>query len=147
MKLSVKVRPVQAKDRASLALVFQAAFSNEPFHERWGRAQVLKRVQELLSDKSVAGWVVMVFGQPIGFSFLQVRQGARELYGELLETAVHPYFQGQGIERTLLSAVKRFQKAKKVRNVMVLAFKGPHAEWFRGAGWVESKRTTVLVSR
>lgn len=130
-----------------MALVFQAAFSHEPFHEKWGRDQSEKRIRQILSDKTVTGWVATVFGHPVGFSFLQMRQGAGGLYGELLETAVHPYFQSQGIERILLGEVRRFQKAKKVRNVMALVFKGVHARWFQAAGWKPSKRTVVLVSR
>jgi ribosomal protein S18 acetylase RimI-like enzyme len=142
-----KVRPIQNKDKAPLALIFQAAFSREPFLENWGRPQAEKRVAELLRDKAVLGWVVTVFGQPIGFSFLQLRQGSKEIYGQLLETAIHPYFQNQGVEKVLLGFVKQFQKQKKVRNVMTLVFQGAQEKIFKDTGWVKSKRTVVYVSR
>ncbi len=130
-----------------MALVFIAAYSHEPFAEKWTAASAQKRVAQILADKTVNGWVATVLGQPVGFSFVQVRQGARELYGELLETAVHPYFQKQGIEKALLGAVKQFQKKKKVKNVMALAFQGAHEKMFKEAGWSKSKRTLVYVSR
>jgi ribosomal protein S18 acetylase RimI-like enzyme len=147
LKASFIIRPIQAKDKASLALVFLAAYSHEPFAEKWSATSARKRIAQLLADKTVTGWVATVLGQPVGFSFLQVRQGAQELYGELLETAVHPYFQKQGIEQALLGGVKQFQKKKKVKNVMALVFKGVHEKMFKEAGWSKSKRTLVYVSR
>jgi len=95
----------------------------------------------------VTGWVATVFGHPVGFAFLQTRQGAQEIYGELLETAVHPYFQNQGIESGLLKSVQQFQKRKKIKNIMALAFRGKHEKLFKNAGWVPSKRTVIYVSK
>lgn len=95
----------------------------------------------------MTGWVATVFGYPVGFAFLQIRQGAEEIYGELLETAVHPYFQNQGIESGLLKSVQQFQKRKKIKNIMVLAFRGKHEKLFKNAGWLPSKRTIAYVSK
>jgi hypothetical protein len=106
-----------------------------------------KRVSQILADPQVVGWVATVFGYPVGFSFLQVRQGAKEFYGELLETGVHPYFQNQGIEQAFLKSIRRYQKDKKIKNVMVLAFRGRHEKLFKSAGWLKSKRSVVYVSR
>lgn len=142
-----KIRAAQPQDRPALSLVFQSAFSHEPFLEKWTLSTAQKRVYQILADSQVAGWVATVFGTPVGFSFLQARQGARETYGELLETAVHPYFQNQGIEEALLKAVQQHQKRKKIKNVMVLAFRGKHEKLFKSAGWSKSKRTVVYLSR
>jgi ribosomal protein S18 acetylase RimI-like enzyme len=141
-----KIRPAQKKDRPALWLVFQSAFSHEPFLEKWTLPTAQKRVSQILAEPQVVGWVATVFGTPVGFSFLQTRQGARETYGELLETAVHPYFQNQGIEQALLKAVQHYQKRKKIKNVMVPVFRGKHEKLFRNAGWSKSKRTVVYVS-
>jgi len=141
-----KIRAVQKKDRPALSLVFQSAFSHEPFLEKWTLSTAQKRVSQILADPQVLGWVATVFGTPVGFSFLQARQGARETYGELLETAVHPYFQNQGIEQGLLKAIQLYQKRKKIKNVMVLAFRGKHEKLLKNAGWSKSKRTVVYVS-
>jgi ribosomal protein S18 acetylase RimI-like enzyme len=146
-KAPFKIRPVQKKDKNSLSLVFQSAFSHEPFLEKWTPASAQKRMTQILVDRQVAGWVATVFGYPVGFSFLQTRQGAQEVYGELLETAVHPYFRNQGIEQALLKSVQKHQKLKKIKNVMVMAFRGKHEKLFKSAGWVSSKRTVVYVSR
>lgn len=142
-----KIRAVQTKDRPALSLVFQTAFSHEPFLEKWTLSTAQKRVSQILADLQVVGWVATVFGTLVGFSFLQARQGAREIYGELLETAVHPYFQNQGIEQALLKAIQQYQKRKKIKNVMVPAFRGKHEKLFKNAGWSKSKRTVVYVSR
>ncbi|HXL72716.1 MAG TPA: hypothetical protein VN963_03740 [bacterium] len=141
-----EIRAVQKKDRAALSLVFQSSFSHEPFLEKWTWLTAQKRVSQILADPQVVGWVATVFGTPVGFSFLQVRQGAHESYGELLETAVHPYFQNQGIEQTLFKSIRLYQKDKKIKNVMVLAFRGKHEKLFKGAGWSKSNRTVVYVS-
>jgi len=146
-KAPFKIRPVQKKDKNALSLAFQAAFSHEPFLEKWTLASAQKRVAQILTDRHATGWVATVFGYPVGFSFLQTRQGAQEVYGELLETAVHPYFQHQGIEQALLKTVQRHQKLKKIKNVIVLAFKGKHEKAFKNSGWVASKRTVAYVSR
>jgi ribosomal protein S18 acetylase RimI-like enzyme len=130
-----------------LPLVFQSCFSYEPFLEKWTLLTAQKRVSQILADPQVVGRVATVFGTPVGFSFLQIRQGAQETYGELLETAVHPYFQNQGIEQALLKAIRQYQKRKKINNVMVLAFRGKYEKLFKNAGWFKSKRTVVYVSR
>ncbi len=142
-----KIRVAQSKDRPALSLVFQSSFFHEPFLEKWTLSTAQKRVSQILADPLAAGWVATVFGTPVGFSFLQLRQGARQVYGELLETAVHPYFQNQGIEQALLKAVRQHQKRKKIKNLMVLAFRGKHEKLFKDAGWSKSKRTVVYVSR
>jgi ribosomal protein S18 acetylase RimI-like enzyme len=142
-----KIRAVQKKDRAALSLVFQAGFSHEPFLEKWTLPAAQKRVSQILADPQVVGLVATVFGTPVGFSFLQVRQGAQESYGELLETAVHPYFQNQGIEQALFKSIRRYKKDKKIKNVMVFAFRGKLEKLFKGAGWSKSSRTVVYVSR
>jgi ribosomal protein S18 acetylase RimI-like enzyme len=142
-----KIKPAQKKDIPSLALVFQAAFSHKLFFEKWTLTAAKKRLVQILEDKQVVGWVATVYGQPVGFSFLQTRQGARETYGELLETAVHPYFQEQGIEQGLLRSVKVFQKKKRIRNVMTFVYQGKHEQLFKKAGWSKAKKTIVYVSR
>jgi ribosomal protein S18 acetylase RimI-like enzyme len=142
-----KIRAVKKKDRPALSLVFQSAFSHEPFLEKWTLATARKRVSQILSDPLIVGWVATVFDIPVGFSFLQPRQGARETYGELLESAVHPYFQNQGIEPALLKAVQLYQKREKIKNVMVPVYRGKHEKLFKSAGWSKSKRTVVYVSR
>jgi GNAT superfamily N-acetyltransferase len=144
---SFKIRPVQKNDKSPLSLVFQSCFSHEPFLEKWTLLTAQKRVAQILADPQVTGWVATVFGYPVGFAFLQTRQGAQEIYGELLETAVHPYFQNQGIESGLLKSVRQYQKRKKIKNIMVLAFRGKHEKLFKNAGWSPSKRTKVYVSR
>jgi ribosomal protein S18 acetylase RimI-like enzyme len=146
-KAPFKIRPVQKKDKQTLSLVFQSAFCHEPFLEKWTLATAQKRLAQILADRHVTGWVATVFGYPVGFSFLQTRQGAQEVYGELLETAVHPYFQNQGIEQALLKSVQKHQKLKKIKNVMVLAFRGKHEKLFKSAGWAASKRIVAYVSR
>jgi ribosomal protein S18 acetylase RimI-like enzyme len=140
---SVKIRAVHKKDQSALSLVFQAAYSHEPFSEKWTLKTAQKRVGQLLSDSQTVGWVATVFGQPVGFSFLQLRQGAEEVYGELLETAVHPYFQNQGMEQALFKSVRRYQNDKKIKTVMGLAFRGKHEKLFKNAGWLKSKRTVI----
>ena len=146
-KAPFKIRPVQKNDKSPLALVFQSCFSHEPFLEKWTLLTAQKRVSQILSDTHVTGWVATVFSYPVGFAFLQTRQGAQEIYGELLETAVHPYFQNQGIESGLLKSVQQFQKRKKIKNIMVLAFRGKHEKLFKNAGWIPSKRTVAYVSK
>jgi N-acetylglutamate synthase-like GNAT family acetyltransferase len=146
-KTLFKIRPVQKSDKGPLALVFQSCFSHEPFLEKWTLLTAQKRIAQILSDSQVTGWVATVFGYPVGFAFLQTRQGAQEIYGELLETAVHPYFQNQEIESGLLKSVQQFQKRKKIKNVMVLAFRGKHEKLFKNAGWAPSKRTVLYVSK
>lgn len=142
-----KIRAFQKKDQPALSLVFQSCFSHEPFLEKWTLPTAQKRVSQILADPQVVGWVATVFSTPVGLSFLQIRQGAQESYGELLETAVHPYFQNQGIEQALLKSVRQFQKRKKIKNVMVLAFRGKHEKLFKSTGWLKSKRSVVYVSR
>ena len=142
-----KIRVFQKKDKTVLSLVFQSCFSHKPFVEKWTGVTASKRVSQILADSQVVGWVATVFGAPVGFSFLQVRQGSRESYGELLETGVHPYFQNQGIEEALLKSIQRYQKRKKIVNVMVMAFRGRHEKLFKSAGWFKSKRSVVYVSR
>jgi ribosomal protein S18 acetylase RimI-like enzyme len=144
---SVKIRVCQKKDKPALSLVFQSCFSHEPFLEKWTLLTAQKRVSQILADTQVLGWVATIFGYPVGFSFLQVRQGAKESYGELLETGVHPYFQNQGIEQALFKSIRRYQKDKKIKNVMVMAFRGRHEKLFKSAGWLKSKRSVVYVSR
>jgi len=142
-----KIRAVQKKDKPALALVLQSCFSHKPFQEKWTLATAQKRVSQMMEDAQVTGWVATVLGQPVGFSFLQTRQGSHEVYGELLETAVHPYLQNQGIEQALLKSVRQYQKREKIKNLMVLAFRGKHETFFKKAGWSKSKRTVVYVSR
>jgi ribosomal protein S18 acetylase RimI-like enzyme len=142
-----KIRVVQKKDQPALSLVFQSCFSHEPFLEKWTLSTAPKRVAQIMADPQVVGWVATVFGYPVGFSFLQIRQGAQEIYGELLETGVHPYFQNQGIENGLLKSVRHYQNDKKIKNLMVLAFRGKHEKLFKNAGWSKSKRTIIYVSR
>jgi ribosomal protein S18 acetylase RimI-like enzyme len=142
-----KIRVFQKKDKTALPLLFKSCFSHQPFLEKWTLPAAQKRVSQILADPQVVGWVATVFSTPVGFSFLQVRQGAQESYGELLETAVHPYFQNQGIEQALLKSVRQFQKHQKIKNVMVLAFRGKHEKLFKSSGWLKSKRSVVYVSR
>ena len=144
-----KIRSVQKKDKVPLSLMFLSCFSHEPFLEKWTLRAAQKRVAQILADPQVVGWVATVFGYPVGFAFLQIRQELNEVYGELLETAVHPYFQksGYGVRRSFTSRFDSIKSVQKIKNVMVLAFRGKHEKLFKKAGWSLSKRTVVFISR
>jgi aminoglycoside 6'-N-acetyltransferase I len=144
-KTPFRIRPVQKSDEPALALVYQACFSSKPYSEKWTLASAQKRVTQILKSGDVRGWVAMVFGQPVAFAFLQVREGFNGPYGEMLETAVHPYFRKQGLGLSLLKVLKAFQKKKKLKVVYTLAYRGMFDKFYQKAGFKPSKRSLIYV--
>lgn len=140
-----RIRRAGKKDKSALALVYQAAFSSPSFPEKWPLAEAQKRLLELLSDARTTGWTATVFGQPVGFCFLQTRQGFNGPYGEILETAVHPYFQGQGLEGELLSTAIKFKRSKKLKTLYTLTYRGAQEKVFRQAGLARSRKSLIYV--
>jgi GNAT superfamily N-acetyltransferase len=140
-----KIRKGRASDKTALALVYQAAYSAEPFPEKWPLSSAHKRISQLAGKSDIHAWTVTVFRQPIGFAFLQVLEGFNGPYAELVETAIHPYFQNQGIGTALAKTLRDFQKKKRLRVVYSLAYRGMSEKFYRKAGFKPSKNSLVYV--
>jgi ribosomal protein S18 acetylase RimI-like enzyme len=143
--VKIKIRPVKKTDKAALALVYQACFSPPPFSEKWSLASAQKRIAQLLAQPDTFGWVVSVFNQPVGFAFLQAREGFSGAYGELMESAIHPYFRKQGIGTLLFKAVRKIQRKKRLRVVYTVAYRGMFEDFYRKTGFKPSKHSMVYV--
>jgi ribosomal protein S18 acetylase RimI-like enzyme len=139
------IRAAKNSDRAALALTYQAAFSSPPFTEQWTLALSQRRVSQIMAQPHVRGWVATVFGQPVGFAFVHTREGFNGPYGELMESAVHPYFREQGIGTALAKAVRAFQKQKKLKVIYTLAYRGMFDRFYRKTGFKPSRRSLVYV--
>jgi ribosomal protein S18 acetylase RimI-like enzyme len=142
-----RIRGAQKSDKAALALVYQTAFSSSAYSEKWPLSSAQKRILELLTDPRTSSWVAVVFGQPVGFAFLQTRQGFNGPYAEILETAVHPYFQAQGLEKALFNEMKRFKKRNKVKTLFALTYRGASEKIFRESGLARSKKSLIYVMK
>ncbi len=144
-KTPFRIRPAKKSDRASLALIYQACFSPPPYSEKWSLPAAQKRISQLLAQPDTQGWVVSVFNQPVGFAFLQAREGFSGAYGELMEAAIHPYFRKQGIGSALFKAVRVYQKRKKLKVVYTVAYRGMFEEFYKRTGFKPSKHSMVYV--
>ena len=142
-----RVRGAQKMDKAALALVYQAYFSSPAYSEKWTLSSAQKRIHELLTDPRCTGWVATVFGQPVGFSFLQTREGFNGPYGEILETAVHPYFQDQGLENAIFKTMRQFKARKKIKALFALTYRGASEKIFRETGLARSKKSLIYVMK
>jgi ribosomal protein S18 acetylase RimI-like enzyme len=142
-----KVRRGRPSDAEPLALVYQAAYSAPPSLEKWALGPARRRLSQLARHPDVRSWTVTVLGHPVGFAFLQVREGFDGPYGELLEAAIHPYFQRQGMGNALARTLRAFKKEKGLRVVYTLAYRGNHGKFYRKAGFRPSRNSLVYVWR
>jgi GNAT superfamily N-acetyltransferase len=114
---SLAIRPAVDSDEGALALVYRAAFSAKPYQESWSDHSARLRVRQLIQAIDGKGWVVTLYGHPVGFSFIQIKEGFNGRYVELLETAVHPYLQRQGMGSLLLQEVLKYKKKAKLKTL------------------------------
>jgi len=128
-------------------LVYQAVFSGAGTKERWSLKQAEKRVSQALTAKPGLSWTACVFGQPVGFAFVGLKEGHAGLYGDLTEIGVHPYFQRQGIGRELLKSVKARLEKKKIQSLYGLVYRGTAEKFFGENGFKRSKRSVVMALR
>ena len=89
------------------------------------------------------GWVVTLHGQPVGFSFLQIKEGFNGRYAELAETAVDPYLQRQGMGSILMEEVLRYKKVKKLRTLYAVCLGHHLGPFFKKWGFKPSNRAKV----
>ncbi|HET9869783.1 MAG TPA: N-acetyltransferase [bacterium] len=134
------LRASRAGDRRALALVYQAAFSGEG---PWTLRAAEARVAQVLKSKQPA-WTACVYGQPVGFLFLSLREGHSGPYGEVTELAVHPYFQGQGIGRKLVRVARTSRWGRKLKTLYGLVYHGPAEGFLRQNGFKPSRRAVVM---
>jgi GNAT superfamily N-acetyltransferase len=136
----VLFRKIRSGDRRALALVYQAAFRDEAWTLRAAEARI---GQVLKSGQSA--WVACLYGQPIGFAFLSVKEGHQGPYGELTELAVHPFFQKQRVGAKLLRQVKESRKRLKLTTLYGLVYRGPAENFFKKSGFKASQKTVVMA--
>lgn len=134
------IRPARAGDRRALALIYQAAFRDEDWTLRSAEA----RITQVLKSGQLA-WVACLYGQPVGFAFLSVKEGHQGPYGELTELAVHPFFQKQGVGGKLLRKVKDSRKRLKLTTIYGLVYRGPAEDFFKQSGFRASQKTVVMA--
>jgi N-acetylglutamate synthase-like GNAT family acetyltransferase len=139
----ISVRKVSPADEGALALVYRAAFSAEPYQETWTDASARLRVRQLLHGAKNKGWVVTLYGHPVGFSFLQIKEGFNGRYAELLETAVHPYLQRQGMGSLLMGEVGKFKKMMKLRTLYGMSLNPKLGVFFKKLGFKPSSRAKI----
>ena len=142
--LPLQIRAARRQDLRALALVYQSVFSAAAFKEKWPLKQAEKRLSQLFASPDTLAWTARVYGQPVGFAFLVLKQGHDGFYGELAESGVHPYFQKQGIGRALLMAVKAARKQKKLKNLYSLVYQGTCERFLEKNGFKPSERSLVF---
>ncbi len=145
-KEALVIRGMRAGDRRGLSLVYQAAFSFGPGAERWSEKAADARVHQVLKLKHPA-WTACLYGQPVGFAFVSIREGHQGPYGELTELAVHPFFQGQGIGTKLLKKIKDARKRLRLKTLYGLVYKGPAEVFLKKNGFKPSRRSSVFSLR
>ena len=139
----IAVRKAVDSDESSLALVYRAAFSAEPYREKWTDGTARLRVRQLIQAIDGKGWVVTFYGHPVGFSFLHVKEGFNGRYAELVETAVHPYLQGQGMGTRLIQEVLKFTKKSKLKTLYGVTLNPKLDSFFRKLGFKPSSRARI----
>ena len=139
----ITVRKALLVDEGALALVYRAAFSAEPYREAWVDTSARLRVRQLLHAAEGKGWVVALYGHPVGFSFLQIKEGFNGRYAELLETAVHPYLQRQGMGSLLMGEVWKFKKVMKLRTLYGVCLNPKLGSFFKKLGFKPSRRAKI----
>jgi ribosomal protein S18 acetylase RimI-like enzyme len=149
---AVRVRPVRRGDREALARLYRDAFSAPPFREPWSLGDARRRILQLTSSPFVAGWAAVPPAHarsrapgPVGFAFLEEKQGHGRPYGELLEWAVSPAFRKKGAGSALLGAVLARARRRRFRVVAAVLFRGPLEKWIRRRGFRPSRRSRVYA--
>lgn len=100
-------------------------------------------MRQLLQAIDGMGWVVTLYGQPVGFAFIQMKEGYNGSYVELLETAVHPYLQGQGMGSLLMGEVLKFKRSKKLKTLYGVCLNPKLGTFFKKCGFKLSKRARL----
>ncbi len=139
----IAVRPAVDSDESALAPIYRAAFSAEPYQEAWSDPLARLRVRQLIQAIDGRGWVVTLYGHPVGFSFIQIKEGFNGRYVELLETAVHPYLQRQGIGSLLLREVLKFKKKAKLKTLYGVNLNQKIGPFFKKNGFKPSSRAKL----
>jgi N-acetylglutamate synthase-like GNAT family acetyltransferase len=139
----IAVRKAVDSDESALALVYRTAFSAGPYKEKWTDATARLRVRQLIQSIDGKGWVVTLYGHPIGFAFLQMKEGFNGRYGELVETAVHPYLQRQGMGSLLFQEVLKFKKKAKLHTLYGVTLNRKLGSFFKKFGFKPSSRAKI----
>jgi hypothetical protein len=123
MKIKYTIRNIQPRDIVPLSYVYRCYFSQVTRgREPWPLGQAQKRMTELLRQSRVYGWVAVVSGWPIGFIFFQIKTGFKGEYVELLETAVHHFFDGLEIHEALIAKLKKYIQKKKIHLIYTILY-------------------------
>ena len=97
----------------------------------------------MLKGPDVKGWTATLYGQPVGFAFIILKQGHQGPYAELMETAVHPYLQDQGMGSLLVREILDYKRKAKIQTVYGVCLDRKLGPFFKKLGFKLSQRAQL----
>jgi len=117
----MEIKQINQNDIAGLAEAMAAAYSEEPWNEKWSQEKAERRIRAILGNFEAMGLAVFEDGKIIGALLGYVDPYAEEDFFFVSELFVIPEKKKQGLGKQLMAELERVLKEKKVNVIQLIS--------------------------
>ncbi len=117
----MEIKQINQNDIAGLAEAMAAAYSEEPWDEKWSQEKAERRIRAILGNFEAMGLAAFDDGKIIGAILGYVDPYAEEDFFFVSELFVIPEKKKQGLGKQLLAELEKALKEKKVSVVQLIS--------------------------
>ena len=117
----MEIKQINQNDIAGLAEAMAAAYSEEPWNEKWSQEKAERRIRAVLGNFEAMGLAVYENGKIIGAALGYVDPYAEEDFFFVSELFVIPEKKKQGLGKLLLAELEKALKEKKVSVIQLIS--------------------------
>ncbi len=117
----MEIKQINQNDIAGLAEAMAAAYSEEPWDEKWSQEKAERRIRAILGNFEAMGLAAFEDGKIIGAVLGYVDPYAEEDFFFVSELFVIPKKKKQGLGKQLLTELEKSLKERKVSVVQLIS--------------------------
>lgn len=139
------IRRMKCSDLAQCGAIYAKAFPMEHWGIDWTAENAAEYLQDYFEQKRFVGYVCEEAGELSGciFALRRISGSKEEIY--IQEMAVLPQWQGRGIGRDLLNAVKAYSEENGLAGIVLYTSEyAPAAKFYEKNGYKRSDGTICM---
>lgn len=132
-------------DLSACATVFQDAFLQPPWHEKWTYEQAYSRIEELMSSNYFRGYIIKDENKVIGMACGRIMTYMHYQEFWLDELCLLNQYQGQHLGSSLLDYIKQELKKENIERIVLNTVKGVLSDVFYQNNGFQENKTIVSM--